>query len=282
MSFIRPCGSDINSPLYRFILFLVLFEVTRQLVASRCAIAVAKVFAILTETLKVREECHFSSHLLSLTLEFFVQAWRPEMALLPHCPRADPFQAAMAAQHTKKNASALRDSLRSATPAFICVLHPGNPLGSCQVPGLHWPVLMLPSELIVPQPLAWSSPSCKVNSFETLMLLLFFFPSDCCQGHITGYFMDHILNHKMGPLPSLSSYVNLPDSPLPSPLLRNHQALRILNVEKECRWKGQHLLTEAGFRQHLVIYSRGLKKSDKPGFLSYPSVNWRHFIKLWR
>lgn len=58
---IRPCGSDLHNRLYRFILFLVLFEVTWQLVASQCAIAAVKVFAVLPEALKVQADA--SSHL---------------------------------------------------------------------------------------------------------------------------------------------------------------------------------------------------------------------------
>lgn len=61
MLFTQPCGSDPNNPVYRFVLFLVLFEVTWLLVVPKCTIAVIKVFAILTETLKIQEDA--TSHL---------------------------------------------------------------------------------------------------------------------------------------------------------------------------------------------------------------------------
>lgn len=57
----EACVSDLNNPLYRFVLFLVLFEVTWQLVVPQSATATIKVFAILTETLKVQEDA--TSHL---------------------------------------------------------------------------------------------------------------------------------------------------------------------------------------------------------------------------
>ena len=62
MSFILACGSDLNNLLHRFILSLVLFEVTWQLVASQCAIAAVEVFALLTETLKIQGDA--TSHLI--------------------------------------------------------------------------------------------------------------------------------------------------------------------------------------------------------------------------
>ena len=76
---------------------------------------------------------------------------------------------------------------------------------------------------------------------------------------------------EMGPLPPPGSSVNLPDCPFPLPLPRNHQALRKLNILEQggrVTWEG-HLLTEIRSRQCLVVYSRGVKESDKPSFLTY-------------